>query len=154
MLAYLPRFHSTTTWAKFYPILTTYPLQVDKYGHSTCYLDISTVWPLVDFLMTSYLPLFVHVVIQWPQTPLPPWESDEFITENVFWANLVLCTIGKNRPWPPMEGMLLFFSVGRDSGVPNVAGFSRIGKNQRTTLIVDETNWFDIQRKDLRLEIE
>ena len=112
------------------------------------------MWSLVDFLMTTYLPLFVHVVIQWPQTPLPPWESDEFITENVFWANLVLCTIGKNRPWPPMEGMLLFFSVGRDSGVPNVAGFSRIGKNQRTTLIVDETNWFDIQRKDLRLEIE
>ena len=53
-----------------------------------------------------------------------------------------------------MEGMLLFFSVGRDSGVPNVAGFSPIGKNQWTTLIVDETNGFDIQRKDLRLEIE
>ena len=40
-----------------------------------------------------------------------------------------------------MEGMLLlFFSFGRDSRVPNVAGFSRIGKNQRTTLIADETN--------------
>ena len=39
-----------------------------------------------------------------------------------------------------MEGMLLFFSFGRDSGVPNVAGFPRIEKNQRTALIVDETN--------------
>ena len=45
-----------------------------------------------------------------------------------------------------MEGMLLlyFFSFGRDSRVPNVAGFSRIWKNQRTTLIVDETNSVDI----------
>ena len=39
--------------------------------------------------------------------------------------------------------IIIFFSFGRDSRVPNVAGFSRIGKNQRITLIVDETNSVD-----------
>ena len=55
--------HSTTTWTKFYHLppssgqlwtfytLNTYPL---------------FSWPSVDFLMSTYLPLLVHIVFEWP----------------------------------------------------------------------------------------
>ena len=43
----LSKGHLKTTWTKFYPILTTSPLE----------------WTIVDFLLTIYLPLLVHVVI-------------------------------------------------------------------------------------------
>ena len=41
--------HSTTTWAKFYPIMTTYPSGADIL-HTTYHLF---TWPSVDFLLTT-----------------------------------------------------------------------------------------------------
>ena len=58
------RGHSTTTWTTFYPILTTYPTRVDKHGHFIYGLSFAHV----DFLLTTYLPFLVHVVIECPQS--------------------------------------------------------------------------------------
>ena len=62
----LPLFmgHSTTTWTKFWPMLTTYPPWVDNCGH--LFIIHMFMWPSIDFLMTTYPPLVVHVVIKWP----------------------------------------------------------------------------------------
>ena len=68
------RGHSITTWVTFYPILTTYPSALDLTIWDRCY--ISTIvhpstyhlitWSSVGFLLTTYLPLLVHVVIECP----------------------------------------------------------------------------------------
>ena len=51
---------STTVWTKFYPILTTYPPQLDNL-YNTPYPSFTL--PNVDFLLTTYLPLLVQVGI-------------------------------------------------------------------------------------------
>ena len=53
---------STTIWTKFYPILTTYPPRLDILYTPYPFFT----WPNVDFLLTTSLPLLVHVVIEWP----------------------------------------------------------------------------------------
>ena len=65
ILENLGRGHSTTTWTKLYPILTTYPPR----GNSCQYFTyILPTRPSVDFLLlTTYLPLLVHVGIECPQ---------------------------------------------------------------------------------------
>ena len=47
------RGHSSTTWTKFYPILTPSPDRVDNCGYFIWYLPFVT-WSSVDFLLTSY----------------------------------------------------------------------------------------------------
>ena len=81
---FLPRGHSTTTWTKFYPILTTYPTRVDN----TTYPLFP--WTSVDFLftrfllqLTTYLHLLVHVVIEWPTFSLNDSRWGEVGTELV-----------------------------------------------------------------------
>ena len=69
------RGHSTTTWTKFWPptslewtivdiLCTTYlvPTKLTTYPLFT--------WPSMDFLLTTCLPVLVHVVIKWPLTTL------------------------------------------------------------------------------------
>ena len=52
------RWHSTTTWTKFYPILTTYP---PHRGHFLLW-----TWPRMGIFWTNYPPYLVHVVIECP----------------------------------------------------------------------------------------
>ena len=68
---------SLTTLTKFYPILTTYP---SSNGQLWTTIYSLFTWPSVDFLLTTYLPLIVYVVIEWStrrphiqQTPLFFW---------------------------------------------------------------------------------
>ena len=51
------RGHSTTTWTKFYPILTPSTPRVDNCGYFTWYLPF-VMWPSLDFLLTPS-PLFL-----------------------------------------------------------------------------------------------
>ena len=57
--------NSTTTLVKFYPILNTYPLEwtIMDILHITYPLF---TWSSLDFLLTTYLSLLVHVVIECP----------------------------------------------------------------------------------------
>ena len=51
--------HSTTTWTKFHPILTTYPPWVDNYGHFTYYqifVHVTKRGLSKDHLPTSFCP--------------------------------------------------------------------------------------------------
>jgi hypothetical protein len=56
--------HSTTTWTKFYPILTTYPPWVDSCWQLLTFYMIPTLCSRDqhEFLLTSYWPLLVHIV--------------------------------------------------------------------------------------------
>ena len=57
--------HSITTWTKIYPILTSYPSQVPIVNILHAAYPLFT-WPNVDFLLTTYLPFCVNIVIEWP----------------------------------------------------------------------------------------
>ena len=87
--------HSTTTWIKFYPILTpTHPLRVDKNGHFTYYLPFVT-WPPVDILLTpTSLFLFNKLLNDPPRC----WGffSSEFIAIQKLCLNLK-CWVGEGK---------------------------------------------------------
>ena len=60
----LVRGHSTTTWTKFYPILTTNPTRVDNYGHFTYHIFSEKTLPriitaILIILSSRYLYLFL-----------------------------------------------------------------------------------------------
>ena len=65
------RDHSIKTWTQSFTILTPTPLDwtIVDILHSTYPLF---TWPCMDFLLTTclptYLPLLIHVVIEWPTT--------------------------------------------------------------------------------------
>ena len=76
--------HSTTTWTKFYPILTPYPSWVDILHGK--YLPFVT-WSSMDFLLTPP-PFLVHVVIEWP---LIGW---------TFYLSATFCLVIEYGNWP------------------------------------------------------
>ena len=71
--------HSTTTWTKFYPILTPFPHKVDNL-HTTYPLFM---WPSVEFLLTTYLSVVVYIVIQWPLSSKVLRKYQRYLTRSV-----------------------------------------------------------------------
>ena len=65
---FLYKGHSTTTWIRYYTILTTYPPRVENCGHFTYYLFFVHVTKCGIYTarahLPTYLPLHVHVVIE------------------------------------------------------------------------------------------
>ena len=82
----LIRGHSTTTWTKFYPILTHHDLRVDKNGHFTFYKLFATWFP-ADFLIT---PSSTCQSMYLMNVPLLEWSLHKV-------QNLLLCIFTRCR---------------------------------------------------------